>query len=159
VALTAREEQEGQADSRLGLHLLHFFPRTVSVPPLRHHLEDLPALVRQLLNKSGATDLVLSKAALNQLARLPRADNVAHLHQTLTSIIRTRRAGVVDVADLPAECRATSRRSLTRLETLERDAIVDALAVHGGDKVAASESLGMSRATIYRKIREFGIVS
>ncbi|GAA3671757.1 helix-turn-helix domain-containing protein [Nocardioides ginsengisoli] len=162
VALTAREEQEGQegqADSRLGLHLLHFFPRTVSVPPLRHHLEDLPALVRLLLNRSGATDLVLSKAALNQLSRLPWSDNVAHLHQTLTSIVRTRRAGVIDVADLPAECRATSRRSLTRLETLERDAIVDALAVHGGDKVAASESLGMSRATIYRKIREFGIVS
>ncbi len=65
----------------------------------------------------------------------------------------------MDVADLPAECRATSRRSLTRLEALERDAIVDALGVHGGDKVAAAESLGMSRATIYRKIREFGIVT
>jgi transcriptional regulator of acetoin/glycerol metabolism len=159
VALTAQGEPDGEADSRLGLHLLHFFPRTVSVPPLRHHLEDLPALVRLLLNRSGATELVLSKAAMNQLARLPWADNVAHLHQTLVSIVRTRRSGVVDVADLPAECRATSRRSLTRLEALERDAIVDALAVHGGDKVAASESLGMSRATIYRKIREFGIVS
>ncbi|GAB6984403.1 sigma-54-dependent Fis family transcriptional regulator [Nocardioides pyridinolyticus] len=162
VAITAREEladEESQADSRLGLHLLHFFPRTVSVPPLRHHLEDLPALVRLLLNRSGATDLAFSKAAMNQLTRLPWPDNVAHLHQTLLSIVRTRRAGVVDVADLPAECRATSRRSLTRLEALERDAIVDALGVHGGDKVAAAESLGMSRATIYRKIREFGIVT
>lgn len=156
VALTA---QEDQADSELGLHLLHFFPRTVSVPPLRHHAEDLPALVRLLLNRAGATDLVLSKAAMNQLTRLPWANNVAHLRETLVSIVRTRRAGVVDVADLPAECCAISRRSLTRLEALERDAIVDALGAHGGDKAAASESLGMSRATIYRKIRDYGIVT
>jgi transcriptional regulator of acetoin/glycerol metabolism len=155
VALTVHEEQ---VDAEVGLHLLHFFPRTVAVPPLRHHLEDLPALVRLLLNRAGATELVLSMSAMNQLMRLPWADNVAHLRQTLTAIIRTRRSGIVDIADLPAECRANSRRSLSRIETLERDAIVEALGIHGGDKAAASESLGMSRATIYRKIRDYGIV-
>ena len=155
IAMTAHEDQ---VDSQVGLHLLHFFPRTVTVPPLRHHLEDLPALVRMLLNRAGATELMLSQAAMNQLMRLPWPDNVAHLRQTLGSIVRTRRSGVVDLADLPAECRATSRRSLTRIETLERDAIIEALAIHSGDKAAASESLGMSRATIYRKIREYGIV-
>lgn len=154
VALTVQDEQ---TDAEIGLHLLHLFPRTVSVPPLRHHLEDLPALVRLLLNRAGATELILSKAAMNQLMRLPWPENVSHLRQTLTSIIRTRRSGIVDVADLPAECRANSRRSLTRLEALERDAIVEALGIHGGDKSAAAESLGMSRATIYRKIRDYGI--
>lgn len=155
VALTVHEDQ---ADAEIGLHLLHLFPRTVSVPPLRHHLEDLPALVRLLLNSAGATELILSKPAMNQLMRLPWANNVAHLRQTLAAIIRNRRSGIVDVADLPAECRANSRRSLTRIEALERDAIVEALSIHAGDKAAASESLGMSRATIYRKIRDYGIV-
>ena len=156
IALTTHEHE---VDERLGLHLLHFFPRTVSVPPLRHHLEDLPALVRVLLNRAGASELALSKPALQQLQRLSWTDNVAHLRETLISILRTRRAGIVEVDDLPAECLSTSRRSLSKMEALERDAVVDALTLHRGDKTAAAESLGMSRATIYRKVRDYGIVS
>nr|WP_253945522.1 helix-turn-helix domain-containing protein [Nocardioides sp. zg-DK7169] len=45
------------------------------------------------------------------------------------------------------------------METLERDAIIEALDLHGGDKAAAAGSLGMSRATIYRKIRDYGILT
>jgi sigma-54 dependent transcriptional regulator, acetoin dehydrogenase operon transcriptional activator AcoR len=45
------------------------------------------------------------------------------------------------------------------MESLERDAIVEALALEGGDKAAASAALGISRATTYRKIRDFDIVS
>jgi transcriptional regulator of acetoin/glycerol metabolism len=40
---------------------------------------------------------------------------------------------------------------------MERDAIVRSLSENDGSKVDAAESLGMSRATIYRKIKEFGI--
>lgn len=155
VALTTHPDDQG---SEVLAHLLHYFPRTVWVPPLRHHIEDLPAVARVLLNRAGATDLTLSTAATNQLMRLPWPGNIAQLRQSLLSIVRNQRSGVVETGDLPAECRATSRRSLTRLETLERDAIIEALKVHGGDKAAASESLGMSRATIYRRIREYGIV-
>lgn len=155
VALTTHPDDQG---SEVGAHLLHYFPRTIWVPPLRHHIEDLAALVRVLLNRAGAAELSLSPAATNQLMRLPWPGNIAQLRQSLLSIVRNQRSGLVDAGDLPPECRATSRRSLTRLETLERDAIVEALKVHGGDKAAASESLGMSRATIYRRIREYGIV-
>ncbi|WP_200949878.1 sigma-54-dependent Fis family transcriptional regulator [Nocardioides sp. Root151] len=156
VALTTRA---GAVDDKLDLHLLHFFPRTVLVPPLRHHLEDVPALVRLLLNRAGAPELILSKPAMNQLMRLPWSGNVTHLKQVMSAIVRVRRSGVVEVEDLPPECRATTRRNLTRMETLERDAVIDALADHGNDKSAAAEALGMSRATIYRKIRDYGIVT
>jgi transcriptional regulator of acetoin/glycerol metabolism len=46
---------------------------------------------------------------------------------------------------------------LTPLESLECDAIVEALLDSGGNKVEAARSLAMSRATIYRKIRNYGI--
>ena len=52
-----------------------------------------------------------------------------------------------------------SRRLLSPLEPMERDAIVQSLLDSAGNKVKAAESLGMSRATIYRKIREYGIVA
>lgn len=144
-------------DEALNLHLLHFFPRTIVVPPLRHHLEDVPALVRLLLNRAGAPDLILSKAAMSQLMRLPWPGNIEQLKDTLGQIVRTRRSGMVEVEDLPSECNATTRRTLSRLEILERDAVIEALLTHQGDKAAAAEALGMSRATIYRKIRDYGI--
>ncbi|WP_216654222.1 helix-turn-helix domain-containing protein [Nocardioides sp. zg-DK7169] len=154
-----RDDRELREITEVRLHLLHFFPRTVTVPPLRHHLEDLPALARLLLRRAGAGDLHLSKPAMNQLTRLPWPGNIAQLRQTLQTMARTRRSGTVDLGDLPAECRATTRRSLSRMETLERDAIIEALDLHGGDKAAAAGSLGMSRATIYRKIRDYGILT
>lgn len=82
---------------------------------------------------------------------------MTHLRTVLEDIFRRRRSGTIELDDLPAECRSATRRRLTRIESLERDAVVDALALHNGDKAAAAQALGMSRATIYRKIREYGI--
>ena len=45
------------------------------------------------------------------------------------------------------------------LESMQRDAIVQSLLDYKGNKVKAAESLGMSRATISRKIHEYGIVT
>jgi transcriptional regulator of acetoin/glycerol metabolism len=119
----------------------------------------VPALVRSLLTKAGVTDLTFSTMAMNQLMRLPWAGNVTHLRSVLAAVARRRRSGLVELDDLPPECLATTRRQLTAIEALERDAIVDALSAHGGDKPAAAVALGMSRATIYRKIRDYGIVT
>ena len=52
-----------------------------------------------------------------------------------------------------------SRRLLSPLESLERDAIVQTLLDHHGNKAKGAGSLGMSRATIYRKIHEYGIIT
>jgi transcriptional regulator of acetoin/glycerol metabolism len=52
-----------------------------------------------------------------------------------------------------------SRRLLSPMESIERDAIAAALLDARGNKARAAKSLGMSRATIYRKIHEFGIVT
>ncbi|TQC49430.1 GAF domain-containing protein [Rhodococcus sp. WS4] len=153
VALT-RYPQESTDTSPL----LRMFPKSVTVPPLRHHLDDIPDLVRSLLDTLGATDLTLAPAALNQLARLAWRGNVTQLRNVLADIYRRQRSGVVEVDTLPPACRSTTRRTLTRLEALERDAIVDTLTLHAGDKTAAAAAIGMSRATIYRRIREFGIV-
>ncbi|MGW7686922.1 sigma-54-dependent Fis family transcriptional regulator [Kribbella sp. NPDC054772] len=154
VALTLPADRSEIADE-----LLAFFPRTVEVPPLRHHVEDVPALVRSLLAKAGINGLTFSTATMNQLMRLPWSGNITHLRSVLAAVARRRRSGVVELADLPPECRATTRRQLTAIEALERDAVVDALSTYEGDKKAAAAALGMSRATIYRKIREYGIVT
>ena len=52
-----------------------------------------------------------------------------------------------------------SRRLPGPLEPVQRDAIVQSLTDAHGNKVKAAHSLGMSRATIYRKIHEYGIIT
>ncbi|HEY6422794.1 MAG TPA: helix-turn-helix domain-containing protein [Pseudonocardiaceae bacterium] len=50
-----------------------------------------------------------------------------------------------------------ARRVLSPLESIERDAVVEALIDAAGNRAQAARHLGMSRATIYRKIRYYGI--
>jgi transcriptional regulator of acetoin/glycerol metabolism len=77
----------------------------------------------------------------------------------LSRVVRHRRTGTIYPGDLPPECWTVSRRLLSPLESMQRDAIVQSLLDYDGNKVKTAETLGMSRATIYRKIHEYGIVT
>lgn len=138
--------------------VLRLFPTTVEVPPLRRHLDDLPELVAFFLARLGhGGALTCSPEALAVLARASSPGNVGEVRDVLRQVVRRRRSGVIAPADLPPGVRTVTRRRLSPLESLERDAIVDGLADAGGSKVDAARSLGMSRATIYRKIHDYGI--
>ncbi|GII25139.1 sigma-54-dependent Fis family transcriptional regulator [Planosporangium mesophilum] len=139
--------------------LLDFFPSTVELPPLRHHIEDVHELVPFFLSKLNHGRLACSPEAMQLLMRSAWPGNTEQLWQVLKRIAAHRRAGSIHPDDLPPECRTVSRRLLSPLEAIERDAIVKSLRDADGNKVKAAESLGMSRATIYRKIREYGIVA
>ena len=140
--------------------LLRFFPATVELPPLRHHIDDLQELVPFFLARlSQHGRVVCSPEAMQLLLRSSWPGNTAQLWQVLKRVVRRRRAGSIQPTDLPPECWTVSRRLLSPLESMERDAIVQSLLDCDGNKVRAAESLGMSRATIYRKIHEYGIVT
>jgi sigma-54 dependent transcriptional regulator, acetoin dehydrogenase operon transcriptional activator AcoR len=139
--------------------VLRFLPSTVDLPPLRHHIEDLHDLVPFFLAKLGQqARLTCSPEAMQLLLRSRWPGNIEQLWQVLKQVARHRRSGTIQPADLPPECWTVSRRLLSPLESMERDAIVQGLIAYQGNKVRTAESLGMSRATIYRKIREYGIV-
>jgi sigma-54 dependent transcriptional regulator, acetoin dehydrogenase operon transcriptional activator AcoR len=148
----------GLAPSDDAPNLLEYFPRTVEVPPLRHHVEDVAELVPHLLARlTRGSDLTCSPDAMRLLMRNRWPGNVEQLYQVLRKAVARRRSGVLTAEDLPPECRAITRRVLTPLEAIECDAIVDALIDNAGNKAEAARHLGMSRATIYRKIHGYGI--
>ncbi|MCU1671065.1 MAG: Fis family transcriptional regulator, partial [Blastococcus sp.] len=139
--------------------LLACFPRTVDVPPLRRHVEDLAELVPHLLGRlSRACSVTCSPGVMRVLMHNRWPGNVEQLASVLRRILAKRRAGVIELRDLPPECWATGKRTLTPLESLECDAIVQALLDTGGHKAEAAQRLAISRATIYRKVRDYGIV-
>lgn len=138
--------------------VLPFFTHTVTVPALRHRIEDLDELVPMLLSElTRGSGVRMDAEAMRQLRKLPWPGNVTQLRSVLAETVTRQRSGVIGVDKLPAACRSVTRRKLTQLESLERDAIVRSLAENGGSKADAAEALGMSRATIYRKIKDFGI--
>jgi transcriptional regulator of acetoin/glycerol metabolism len=156
VALTLNRKQAAADLTRL----LRFFQGTVELPPLRHHIEDLHELVPFFLARlSQQGRLTCSPEAMQLLLRHNWPGNTEQLWQVLKQVVQRRRAGVIMPRDLPPECWTVSRRLLSPLESIERDAIVQSLQDHDGNKVRAAEALGMSRATIYRKIHEYGIVA
>jgi DNA-binding NtrC family response regulator len=156
VAVTL-SHNPGQADLA---RLLQFFPSTVELPPLRHHIEDLHQLVPYFLatlNHHGP--LACSPEAMQLLLRSGWPGNTEQLWQVLRRVVHHRRTGTIHPGDLPPECWTVSRRLLSPLESMERDAIVQSLLDYDGNKAKTAESLGMSRATIYRKIHQYGIVT
>jgi transcriptional regulator of acetoin/glycerol metabolism len=159
VAVTLNRKQ-ATADLNPVSRLLRFFQGTVELPPLRHHIEDLHELVPFFLARlSQQGHLTCSTEAMQLLLRHSWPGNTEQLWQVLRQVVQRRRAGAIMPRDLPPECWTVSRRLLSPLESIERDAIVRSLQDHDGNKVRAAEALGMSRATIYRKIHEYGIVT
>lgn len=137
--------------------VLPFFTHTVTVPALRHRIEDLEDLVPMLVAELSRGEAKIDSAAMRQLSKLPWPGNISQLRNVLTETLGRQRSGVIGIDTLPAECRSVTRRKLTRLEAMERDAIVRSLSENEGKKADAAEALGMSRATIYRKIKDYGI--
>lgn len=154
VAATTSTERNSPLVDTL---ILPFFTHTVTVPALRHRIDDLEELVPMLLQELTRGGARMSGEAMRQLSKLPWPGNVAQLRSVLAETVTRQRSGVIGIDKLPDECRSITRRKLTRLEAMERDAIVRSLSENDGDKAMAAEALGMSRATIYRKIKDFGI--
>ena len=85
--------------------------------------------------------------------------NVSQLKRVLAHAARVGRGTDIRLEHLGSDIyvSAHGRRTLTRLESLERDAIVEALRECGGNRIQAAAALGMSRSTLYRRLRAFGL--
>jgi transcriptional regulator of acetoin/glycerol metabolism len=148
--------EEGEVDGSL----LEALPIVIHVPPLRERPEDIEDIVLALLRRHAAASAVrFSGQALQALMRADWPDNVRQLESVILGVLARRSRGEITLQDLPIEYRSLPARRLTRLEQAERRAIMEALAQTGGNKVRAAELLGVGRATLYRKLKELGIVT
>ena len=84
--------------------------------------------------------------------------NVRQLRQVVTTALVRSMSCDITIDDLPADYRgAAGGRQLSALERAERQALLTALRAAAGNREAAARELGISRATIYRKLRRLGI--
>ncbi len=136
----------------------------VHVPPLRERPEDIPALVHQLLRRharrSGLPAPVVTAEAMRALCADPWRGNVRELANVLERALILADEGRIDVDQLPLEVRNAVGPRLTLLDAIdrfERGYITHVLRLSGGNREKAAEELGISGATLYRRLERFGM--
>lgn len=140
-------------------HLDQLFDVWVEVPPIRHRSDDIEHLVRFFLRRYRPNgENTCSPAALALLQQCPWPENIRQIESVIRGLVRRQSGRAIGVEDLPPECRVSSRNVLTAIEALERDAIVRGLMDRNSNVQRTAQGLGISHATMYRKMRRYGIV-
>ncbi|MEU9064267.1 helix-turn-helix domain-containing protein [Streptomyces sp. NPDC048430] len=132
------------------------FTEAAAVPALRHRLADLPALVDCLLRRIGE-GVECAPDVLPLLRRHDWPGNIRQLESALRQASAGRRTYRIELRDLPPSLHSAAGRPLSAWEASERDTLVQALLEADGNKLLAAQRLGISRTTIYRKMRAYGI--
>jgi DNA-binding NtrC family response regulator len=143
------------ADGAGGPGLAEAFGLKLEVPALRERVDDLLDLIPYLIERRGATAR-MAPAAIQTLMRYDWPGNVRELDGLVRMLLTRKRTTDIVLADLPPAYQRGSRR-LRRIEQVERTAIVQALLECGGNRTKAAELLEIGRATLYRKIRAYGL--
>ncbi|WP_155948532.1 sigma-54-dependent Fis family transcriptional regulator [Mycobacterium sp. URHB0044] len=132
----------------------------VDLAALRQRRAEIPLLIKNVLDELGAApQLRFTPAALEALARHEWPGNFRELCSVVGDVCVRRRVGDVTVADLPESYQSPPRRRLSPIEQAERDAIATALRLAGGNKKAAAQQLGISRTTLYKALRSYGLAA
>jgi DNA-binding NtrC family response regulator len=163
IAATNRrlEELVGEGRFRGDLYYrLNVIP--IHVPPLREHLEDLPSLCEHLVGRLCAREGIpvpqIEPDFLLRLSSHPWPGNVRELENLLERILVLYRPARVEVRHLHGELAGASPAA-SRGPRGERQRIVDAIRVCGGNKTEAAKVLGLPRRTLYNRLRRFAILA
>ncbi|MFB6098614.1 MAG: sigma 54-interacting transcriptional regulator [Salinibacter sp.] len=134
----------------------------VTLPPLRNRRSDLPLLVRTFMReiraRTGAEVDQVSDDALRHLLDYDWPGNVRELRNALEAALIRASGPVLRVDDLPPEIRdAASADASPSSSEDEAERIRAALDQTDGNRTEAAELLGISRATLYRRLDEYDI--
>ncbi|HTS16022.1 MAG TPA: sigma-54 dependent transcriptional regulator [Verrucomicrobiae bacterium] len=140
----------------------------VELPPLRERRDDIPLLVRSFLDEFSRENnkqvQELTPEALNVLLAYDWPGNVRELRNAMEQMVVLARSERLGVRDVPAAIRAAAdptkinvvRTGLT-VEEAERQLIAQALRETNGNRTKAAQRIGISRRTLHRKLKQFGL--
>ncbi len=135
----------------------------IEVPPLRERRGDLPLLARFFLEKFakkyGKAGLTLGKSAIEKLESYGWPGNVRELQHAVEKAVILGEGPELSAADfffnVPGE--KFDATASVSLDELERLAIKNALAQHGKNLSATAAQLGISRPTLYSKMKKYDL--
>ena len=173
VAATNRDLDEDAAGSRFRMDLLHRLAVVrVRIPSLRERLDDLPHLVRNILDRLGpaAEGVTLSPETIRALRAYPWPGNVRELRNFLERVVTLRAAGATDPehellpepspgaagSGDPSALEYREARSQA-LDAFEKDYVQHVLARSAGNVSQAAREAGIDRVYLHRLMKKHGI--
>jgi len=179
VRVIAATNRDLEAEYRAGLFRKDLYFRlnvvTVHLPALRERRSDIPMLGHWFLDRHSKNSAMhLTSAAMKCLLQYDWPGNVRELENCIERAIALGDGRAIDVGDLPpaitsltapvempveAPVQTSPSLSSTDLEDIERATIQRVFEQVHGDKVVAGKMLGISRATLYRKLKRYNIGS
>ncbi len=135
----------------------------INLPPLRERADDIPLLVSHFLRKvctaSEKEILSVTPAAMEEMQRYCWPGNIRQLINTIEYSVITCRGADIDVSDLPSYLFSDpAGRPVSRKRSrVTREGIAEALRRSGGNRTLAARSLGVSRVTLWKRIKEMGL--
>jgi DNA-binding NtrC family response regulator len=140
---------------------------TIHLPSLRERRSDIPQLVHCFLDRYAPGDNTqVTASAMKAILNYDWPGNVRELENCIARAVALGDRRTIDAIDLPPSVRgadmasdktADAPSSTTALAELERMTILRVFEQAGGDKKLAGKMLGISRATLYRKLKLYNI--
>jgi two-component system, NtrC family, response regulator AtoC len=174
VRIMAATNRDLESDYKKGTFRKDLFFRlnvvTITLPPLRERRSDIPILANWFLERlAPGRGVQISGEAMKALLDYDWPGNVRELENCLERAVALTDQRILDVDDLPAtiaraeiqetslDSQQFSSPSTTDLEDIERATIARVFSQVHGDKARAGKMLGISRATLYRKLKRYNI--
>ena len=137
------------------------------VPPLRERRDDILPLARVLLGEAALRMKRkiegIAPGAVDHLLRYEWPGNVRELENAMERAVALARGSRVELEDLPEEVRRAfptmaSTGTVKPLDEVEREHILAALDLNGGNQTRTAEQLQIGSATLYRKLKGYGLI-
>jgi two-component system response regulator AtoC len=174
VRIMAATNRDLEAEYRKGTFRKDLYFRlnvvTVHLPSLRERRSDIPMLVHWFLDRyAPGSGMQITNSAMKCLLQYEWPGNVRELENCIERAVALGDRKIIDIGDLPAAIASASPDTdtgvgtsvpgltTTDLEDIERATIQRVFEQVKGDKVMAGKMLGISRATLYRKLKRYNI--
>jgi transcriptional regulator with PAS, ATPase and Fis domain len=169
VAATNRDLAHGVAGGAFRQDLYYRLKVVeLHVPALRERRDDILPLARVLLAEAAARMerkiSSLAPSAADQLLRFEWPGNVRELENAMERAVALARGSRVELEDLPEEVRqavpkpVATAGAVRPLDEVEKEYILAALELNGGNQTHTAEQLRIGSATLYRKLKKYGFI-
>ncbi len=135
----------------------------INIPPLCDRIDDIPALANHFLNyyskKYYKEVLSISPEAMGKLKKYPWPGNVRELQHSIERAVIMADSNTLQESDFLFSRKGndTSSTDSLNLDEVEKSAVTKAIQLHGGNISKAAEELGLTRASLYRRMEKYGL--
>jgi len=134
----------------------------INIPPLCERIDDIPMLATHFLNyyskKYHKEVLSITPEAMSKLKKYPWPGNVRELQHALERAVIMADSNALQETDFLFSRKSNDfANDSLNLDEVEKSAVAKAIQLHNGNISKAAEELGLTRASLYRRMEKYGL--